>query len=75
MKACHENKAKTLHLGVRKIILATYAFWLENFFKSLSLKSQKHVHGQATSCRPTVWFVPSDNAIVFTSCGQLPWGA
>ena len=44
--------------------------WLEESFKSLSLKSQKHVHGQAASGIPTVWLVPPDNAIVFTSCRQ-----
>ena len=66
MKACHENKAKTLLLGVRKIVLATY----EEFFKSWSLKSQKHVNGQAASYRPKVWFIPPDNAILFTSCSQ-----
>ena len=38
--------------------------WFEEFFKSLSLKSQKRVHGQAASCRSSVWFVPPDNAIV-----------
>ena len=32
------------------------------------------MHGQAASCRPTAWLVPLDNAIVFTSCGQWPWG-
>ena len=43
-------------------------FWLEEFFKPLSLKSQKHVHGKAASCRPTAWFVPPDNAIEFSYC-------
>ena len=45
-------------------------FWLEEFVKSLSLYKQKYVHGQAASGIPTVWLVPPDNAIVFTSCRQ-----
>ena len=30
MKACHERKAETLHLGARKIILAAYALILNH---------------------------------------------
>ena len=71
MKACHKNKTKTLLLGVSKILLAAYALikrMFKRMFESFLLKSQKHVHGQASSSRPTAWFAPPDNAIVFTSC-------
>ena len=67
MKACHKNKTKTLLLGVSKILLAAYAL-IKRMFELYLLKSQKHVHGQAASSRPTAWFAPPDNAIVFTSC-------
>ena len=69
MKACNKNKTKTLLLGVSKILLASYSL-IERMFESLLLKSQKHVHGQVASSRSTAWFVPPDNAIVFTSCRQ-----
>ena len=62
MKTCHEDEAKTLLLAVQKIVFATFVT------KPLSLKSHKYVHDQAASCRPTVWFVLLDNAIVFTYC-------
>ena len=62
MKTCHEDKAKTLLLAVQKIVFATFVT------KPLSLKSHKYVHDQAESCRPTIWFVLLDNAIVFTYC-------
>ena len=63
----HAMKAKQKHCfwEFEKKILAAYALILW-----LSLESQKHVHGQATSFRTIVWFVPPDNVIVFTSCKQ-----
>ena len=43
----------------------------EDKAKTLLLAVQKivfatYVHDQAASFRPTIWFVPLDNAIVFT---------
>ena len=59
MKACHENKTKILLLGVRETILAANA-----------LVNQAARLRSSSKLRLTIWFVPPDNAIVFTSCRQ-----
>ena len=67
-----KNKLKILLLGVQKTLLAAYAL-IKIIFESSSLKSQKYVHGHATSSRLTVWLVPCDDAIVFGSCSNSHW--
>ena len=69
MEASYEHKTKTLLLGVPKNLLVASAL-IKIIFESSSLKSQKHVHGQAANSRPTAWLIPADNAIGFTSFRQ-----
>ena len=61
MKTFHEKQNKNTPSGCSKniisclglILLAAYAL-IKIIFESSSLKSQKYVHGQATSSRLTV---------------------